>query len=69
MRLQLPSLVVRQILISRQDASHSSHTLLTQFLSHTTTPTGWALLLSPGPWLVGTTKSIRAREPTLLWNH
>ena len=26
---------------------HSTHTLLTQFLSHTTTPTGWALLLSP----------------------
>src|SRR6266568_8211109 len=32
---------------SREDAWHSSHTLLTQFLSHTTTPTGWALLLSP----------------------
>src|SRR6201997_5780422 len=31
-------------------------TLLTQFLSHTTTPTGWAPLLSPEPWLVGTTK-------------
>ena len=38
---------------SREDAWHSSHTLLTQFLSHTTTPTGWALLLSPEPvgWL------------------
>jgi hypothetical protein len=31
-------------------------TLLTQFLSHTTTPTGWALLLSPEPWLVSATK-------------
>jgi len=37
-------------------AWHSSHTLLIQFLSHTTTPTGWALLLSPGPWLVCTSK-------------
>ena len=24
--------------------------------------------LSPGPWLVGTTKVIRVWEPTLLWN-
>jgi len=37
---------------SREDAWHSPHTLLTQFLSHTTTPTGWPLLLSPSP-LVG----------------
>jgi len=41
---------------SHQAACHSSHTLLIQFLSHITTPTGWALLLSPGSRLIGTTK-------------
>ena len=41
---------------SHQAACHSSHTLFIRFLSHTTTPAGWPLLLSPGPWLVGTTK-------------
>src|SRR4029077_1751979 len=35
---------------SHQTAWHSSHTLLIQFLSHTTTPTGWPLLLS-SKWL------------------
>jgi len=43
---------------------------LIQFLSHTTTPTGWALLLSTRAFMVGfgTTKLTRVWEPALLWN-
>jgi len=39
------------------DFNRTRSLALIQFLTHTTTPTGWALLLSPESWLVSTTKA------------
>jgi hypothetical protein len=45
------------------------HGLRTQFLSSTTTPTGWGVArFSRAHWLAPS-KPTRAWEPTLLWNH
>src|SRR4029077_13937290 len=52
-----------------QAVCHSSHTLLIQFLSNTTTPTGWPVLPSPGASCPSSAKkapgcAIRERDTT-----